>query len=265
MAWQTPKTNWTANDGADSGDFNRIESNIAFIADNPSGNVLELAPDGGTIIGAGGVNDAAYGMVIGNHLKIEKSADPKLTLRDIGIFVWDIGMVSSKLAFFNTNGEAGRIDPVTLNWLFGTISNPGERVHIDGSMRVTGTTHPFIVKSTGFLDDTWIDGTLNLSNTVEWKYYHKIASTTRDALFTTLSSWVPNVGDTMVVTGQAFSDVAGTIPFRCLYIKRVNSTRIDLSGLKMTSGQGIDSVSGVVGDFTVITDVEVMSNFDAIP
>lgn len=49
MSWTTPKTNWTTADGVDYQDLNRIESNIAFIADNPSGNDLLLAPDGGSV------------------------------------------------------------------------------------------------------------------------------------------------------------------------------------------------------------------------
>jgi len=53
MAWVTPKEDWTTADGILNTDMNRIESNIAFIATNPSGVALQLAPDGGnTLIGS---------------------------------------------------------------------------------------------------------------------------------------------------------------------------------------------------------------------
>jgi len=57
MAWSTPKTDWVSSDAIGNGDLNRMEANTAFIADNPSGDLLELAPDGGVVlIGASAVD-----------------------------------------------------------------------------------------------------------------------------------------------------------------------------------------------------------------
>lgn len=50
MAWITPKTDWTTSDGVDFNDFNRIEGDLSFIASNPSGTGLRLAPDGGPVL-----------------------------------------------------------------------------------------------------------------------------------------------------------------------------------------------------------------------
>lgn len=50
MAWITPKTDWTSQDGIDFNDLNRIEGNTAFIATNPSEDDLQLAPDGGDVL-----------------------------------------------------------------------------------------------------------------------------------------------------------------------------------------------------------------------
>ena len=50
MAWTTPKTDWTTADGVDFNDLNRIEDNIDFIADNPTGTALQLAPSGGNVL-----------------------------------------------------------------------------------------------------------------------------------------------------------------------------------------------------------------------
>lgn len=105
-----------------------------------------LARDGGRILGVGGSDDTAYGMVLGNNLKIEKDSDPKLSLRDIGTFVWDIGMVGAgSLAFFNTNGESARVGGSTLNWMLGTTVDSGPRLVVaDG----VGGGLPSIISST---------------------------------------------------------------------------------------------------------------------
>lgn len=73
MAWVTPKTDWIVEDGVDFNDFNRIEGNIAFIATNPSGSILQLAPDGGNVgIGIAAATDLLHLFNAGDvALKVE--------------------------------------------------------------------------------------------------------------------------------------------------------------------------------------------------
>ncbi len=60
MAWTTPKTDWTTADGVDYTDLNEIGANLAFIATNPSGNDLQLAPDGGSVSIKGGIGTESF-------------------------------------------------------------------------------------------------------------------------------------------------------------------------------------------------------------
>lgn len=58
-----------------------------------------LARDGGRLLVSGGSDDVAYSTIFGGHVKIEASDNPRLTFRDIGTFVWDIGMDNSEFTF----------------------------------------------------------------------------------------------------------------------------------------------------------------------
>lgn len=171
MAWVTPKTDWTSNDGVDFNDFNRIEGNIAFIATNPTGNKLRLAPDGGNsgfgtdnsqhtveIIGASNIDglqirrssittdDSAY---LGFRVSTSESATSQASIR--GIRTNDPVAADVALDFFTGSDDfAMRID-TNGNVLIGTIIDAGETLQVDGSFRVTGTTDNVIIDTTGLL------------------------------------------------------------------------------------------------------------------
>lgn len=160
MAWITPKTNWTANDGVFSSDLNRIESNIAFIADNPSGSALQLAPGGGNVL-IGLTNNrigkvqaidsiSLYGIDGGGGQSITQLRffdDSDGTLRaSIGPVASSnnnvyIDAATAPLIFNSFNNQ---------NILIKTESNPGEAFHIgSGGMRVTGTEGAILIDANG--------------------------------------------------------------------------------------------------------------------
>ena len=191
MAWITPKTDWTTADGVDFNGLNRIEGDIKFIADNPVGTLLRL---GGGVrnVAIGGVAvDSGPSLVVadgvgslptlsGNTVALFQNNDSPTVASILTIVSGETGSAylyfgdkdnqnSGQMYYSNTieaftwytdSSFAMRLTD-TNHLLLNTPSDPGETLHIgSGGMRVTGTTHPFIIKSTGFLDDTWYDGTI---------------------------------------------------------------------------------------------------------
>ena len=89
MSWITPKTNWIVADGVDFNDLNRIEGNIAFIATNPSGLILQLAPDGGNV-GIGIVSPTSKLHVDKDlSLKGTSDADSNIEFASDADLLWD--------------------------------------------------------------------------------------------------------------------------------------------------------------------------------
>lgn len=171
------------------------------------------------------------------------------------------------MAFTTATVERMRISTAG-HLLVNTTSDPGETVHIDGSMRITGSTHPFIVKSTGFLDDTWMDGTLFVDTIAEktgaagvtidsvllkdgqlrptkgLKITSSIdsASITENLIFDAIAPFIPNNGDDLVMTGGIGNFVVSEI----LVISRAVRT----SGTVITV-YGIEPDNGNIGNFAL--------------
>ncbi|MCP3686018.1 MAG: hypothetical protein GY861_25515 [bacterium] len=161
MAWTTPKTDWTTVDGVDYNDLNRIESDISFIATNPSGINLQLAPDGGRVLVGTPIDDTTYKLQVSGGLSVYsgnalvsgdepslivvdedgasgrriifKSTDTESTINS----TWATGSAPFKFQLGNTT--AFEIS-TNRNLLIGTTADPGEALHIGaGGARITGT------------------------------------------------------------------------------------------------------------------------------
>lgn len=171
MAWITPKTNWIASDGVDSADFNRIEGNIKFIADNPTGTLLRLG-EGSRNVAIGAVTtDSGPRLVVAdgvgavpalgsNVVALFQNNDTAGDDATVTILANDTGFSSIAWAD-GSNQQAGQIryehslnvqdtyvggafvQRVTSagHHLFDTTSDPGETLHVgSGGARFTGTS-----------------------------------------------------------------------------------------------------------------------------
>ncbi len=169
MAWTTPKVNWTTADGVSYVDLNRIESDISFIADNPTGTLLRLGEGSRNVAIGARTIDAGVSLVVADGVGglpsiltgttgiYQNNSMPGDTVRlslisaNDGICYIDLGDSASQndgsFTYSNVDGflsvttrgaEVARWTS-TGHFLLGTTADEAT-MHINGTIKVSGTS-----------------------------------------------------------------------------------------------------------------------------
>lgn len=162
MAWSTPKTDWTSADAIGVGDFNRIESNIDFTADNPSGTLLRLGPSSSAVLVNTDSDDLSGAKLQVNGDVSIKDTVPRLffdgTTADeqFQLAVGSTG-VFQLIHTSGSNTVALAVDPTTSATLINSTSDNGSgtKLQVAGSTSIIGwggdptSDDGFIIGGTG--------------------------------------------------------------------------------------------------------------------
>jgi len=99
-------------------------------------------------------------------------------------------------------------------------------------------------------------GDVTISGKVRWKHYYTDPGPLESAIFTALSSWVPNTGDVIACIG-------GYSVYSFVGMNRISGTQIRIVRVNTGTG-GSTTLTITSGSATPFLAFEIMSNFDSL-